>query len=412
MQIIKKSKVIIICILMISSLSFLILPVGTKAQEESTFIPTWNWDHWENETFDPETAPMDKQGEAEQSQPIERWALNIEYPDINVTFQDTVAWRKYQEKFSNRTRFWELHLNYYDQNGTNMHSRYGILGFLFGTNLSIDDPNYQFNGQDLGRTEAPQSISFSGNFEECSNEDVTISSTDDNSSLLEFNVTYTNICIYDYYFSGSGLNITLESVTIESYFNMTIKFHIICTQKLLKVKIDTILDVSNVNFQKLNAKEPFKVSMHNTYELYNNDDNKVVPPIETDNNEIKEFKNGGLNVSNFDLGDSYFIKYKNESLEKRNLSSLIEYQLNWVTGKKQYNYYSFFNLADESNITQLIYDPIIKIYPEMSSNTNENNDNENISGYNLYIFLGLMGIISIYIIIKKKFLKKRSSLII
>jgi hypothetical protein len=402
MQIIKKSKVIIICILMISSLSFLIFPVGTKAQEESTFIPTWNWDHWENETFDPETAPMDKQGEAEQSQPIERWALNIEYPDINVTFQDTVAWRKYQEKFSNRTRFWELHLNYYDQNGTNMHSRYGILGFLFGTNLSIDDPNYQTNGQNLGRTEAPQSISFSGNFEDRSNKDIIISSTDNNSSLLEFNVTYTNICIYDYYFSGFNLT----SVNIVGYFNMTIKFHIICTQKLLKVKIDTILDVSNVNFQKLNAKEPFKVSMHNTYELYNNDDNKVVPPIETDNNVIKEFKDGGLNVSNFDLGDSYFIKYKNESLEKKNLSSLIEHRLNWVTGKKEYYYYSFFNLFDESNITQLIYDPIIKIYPEMSSNTNENNDNENISGYNLYIFLGLMGIISIYVIIKKKFLKK------
>lgn len=385
---------------MISSLSFLIFPVGTKAQEVSTFIPTWNWDHWENETFDPETAPMDKQGEAEQSQPIERWALNIEYPDINVTFQDTVAWRKYQEKFSNRTRFWELHLNYYDQNGTNMHSRYGILGFLFGTNLSIDDPNYQFNGQDLGRTEAPQSISFSGNFEERSNEDVTISSTDDNSSLLEFNVIYTNICIYDYYFSAFNLT----SVNIVSYFNMTIKFHIIYDQNLMKVKIDTILDVSKVNFQKLNAKEPYKVSMHNEYKLYNNDDDKEVPPIETDNNEIKEFKNGGLNVSNFDLGDSYFIKYKNESLEKRNLSSLIEYQLNWVTGKKQYNYYSFFNLVDKSNITQLIYDPIIKIYPEMSSN--ENDDNENISGYNLYIFLGLMGIISIYIIIKKKFLKK------
>jgi len=406
MQIIKKSTVIIICILMINSLSFLIFPVDTKAQEKSPFIPTWNWDHWKNESFDPDTAPMDKQGEAEQSQPIERWTLNIEYPDIKITFQDTVAWRKYQEKFSNRTRFWELHLNYYDQNGTDMHSRYGIIGFLFGTNLSIDDPNYQFNGQNLGRTEAPQSVSFSGNFEERSNKDVIISSTDNNSSLLEFNVKYTNICIYDYYFS----DFNLTSVNIVDYFNMTIKFHIIYNQELMKVKIDTILNVSKVNFQTLDPEVPFKVSMHNTYELYNNDDDKEVPPIETDNNEIKEFKNGGLNVSNFDLGDSYFIKYKNESLEKKNLSSLIEYRMNWVTGKKEYYYYSFFNLVDESNITQLIYDPIIKIYPGMSSNNNGNNDNENmnkysISGYNLYIILCLMGIISIYVI-KKKFLKK------
>ena len=391
---------------MINSVSFLIFPVDTKAQEKSSFIPTWNWDHWKNESFDPETAPMDKQGEAEQSKPIETWSLNIEYSDIKVTFFDTVAWRKYQEKFSNRTRFWELHLNYYDQNGTDMHSRYGILGFLFGTNLSIDDPNYQNNGQNLGRTEAPQSISFSGNFEDRSNKDVIISSTD-KSSLLEFNVTYTDICIYDYYFSGFNLT----SVNIVGYFNMTIKFHIIYNQEFMKVKIDTILDVSNINFQQLEAKEPFKVSMHNTYELYNNDDNKKVPPIETDNNVIKEFKNGGLNVSNFDLGDSYFIKYKNQSLEKRNLSSLIEYRTNWVTGKKEYYYYSFFNLVDESNITQLIYDPIIKIYPGKSSNNNGNNDNENknkdsISGYNLYIFLCLMGIISIYVI--KKFPQMRA----
>jgi len=343
--------------------------------------------------------------------------LSIEYPDIRVTFQDTVIWRKYQEKFSNRMRYWELHLNYYDQNGTDIHSRYGIKGFNFGTNLSIDNPNYQLNGQDLGRTEAPQSVSFSGNFEERSNNDVMNSSTDNSSSLLEFNVKYTNISIYDYYFSGFNLT----SCNISEDFNMTIKFHIFYNQQLMKVKIDTILNVSKVNFQKLNAKEPFKVSMHNSYELYNNDDDKEVPPIETDNNEIKEFKNGGLNISNFDLGDSYFIKYKNETLEKRNLSSLIEYRTNWVTGKKDYYYYSFFNLVDESNITQLIYDPIIKIYPGMSSNINGNNDNENndnennddnenknkfsISGYNLYIILCLMGIISIYFI-KKKFLKK------
>jgi len=352
----KKTELIIISII----LNLLIgtqepLIINSWAQDNNEVI-IWNWSHWEDENFDPNQMSEDQ----EQSDPIEIWTLTITFSNIIIIFQDTNNWRKYpgeDKDFNNWTRTWLLTMQYTTEDGINMEASYGVKGFYIGTEFLSS------TSADLGRTEAPMNVGFHGIFEERNNNDISLKENSDGSSLIEFSVFYKNVVLYKTENEGD----TLLNYSINGIFDMEYKFHIYHYINKTKIKIDSILYLENINFGIQSGNESkneiYQISMHNDYHLVNRDTGEEIYPDNNKDKESSEFFSGGLPISEFDLGDHYEIKFKNNTIESRNLISRIDYSFNEHNNINQYEYYywTFFNATD-GNTSEIIYDPTIDLF--------------------------------------------------
>ncbi|MHA1734623.1 MAG: hypothetical protein ACTSU5_22025 [Promethearchaeota archaeon] len=315
-------------------------PAAAATASGDAEVPTWNWSHWVDTTFDV------SQMEGNQSDPVERWTLDVEYSNIKVQFSDSVVWTSLQGVTLKR-REWVFSLTYRTENGTSIESRYGVRGFYFGTRNGTTTP------QDLGRTEPPYNVGVVADFENRSNSDVSVSQlAGGNGTLLEFNVSYDDVKVY-----------LSDEYSVAANFSMIVAFHVYHRANDTRVKVDTILDWFGVDWQSLNEGEVFFTSMHNDYSLQNLDTGEEIYPYGTPEGGITVFKQGGFNVSGFDLGDNYTVEYKNGSSEDEALHSVIEYEENVVEGHSlgmQYYYWTLFHWTD-ADVSRVVYDPTITV---------------------------------------------------
>jgi len=240
-----------------------------------------------------------------------------------------------------------------------MYSAYGIRGFFFD-----DERGLEPTSTSLGCTDPPMSVGYYAEFEERTNSDMHLSYPQSGGSLLEFNVSYTNIAVFN------------SSEYVPAYhFDVDVIFHILNKENQTNIKIDTIIDLNTIDFPEISKDDPYNITFHNDYWLQDQDIGENIDPVV---GEEAVFQKSGLPVSTFDLGDNFTVEYFNDTSEVKDLYSLILLHEDFP-GHYSYHYWSILGASDEA-IDRIVYDPEISIYTSTDYTSGSNSGMPNIPG--------------------------------